>query len=117
MLEDLIKRLKDFEVRLKDVCVFPALLPDEKYAGIVLNDHGAPSYHLVVIDGECDSLPAAGSLPTWHEVRLASVNTQLKHICYWCMFEGAVRVNIDGRACAGAMTAKFGILKVRRIPV
>lgn len=116
MLEDLIKRLKDFEVRLKDVCVFPALQPDEKYIGIVLNDQGEPSYHLVVKDAEIDYLPAGVRLPTYREMRLVSANMPLKHTTYWCTYLGSARVvsygwNLD----VASMTSKFGIRHVRRV--
>lgn len=118
MLEDLIKRLKDFEVRLKDVCVFPALQPDERYAGIVVSDEGEPGYHLIVIDSEIDYLPAGVKLPTYREMRLVSANMPLKHTTYWCTYSGSVRVVSDGwKLDVASMTSKFGIMHVRRVPV
>lgn len=117
MLEELVKRLKEFEAKLKDVCIFPTLLPDEQYAGIVVSDEGEPGYHLIVTDSEQGSIPTQ-NLPTYREMRLVSANMPLKHTTYWCVYAGNVRVVSDGwKLDVASMTSKFGIMHVRRVPI
>lgn len=118
MLEDIVKRLKELQEKLKDVFVFPTLRSDEQYAGIVLNELGEPDYHLFVKDQELGFCPFDKKMATQHEIKIAAVVLHLKHVTYWCKDGDVIRVISNGwKVDVGSMTSKFGILTVRRAPI
>lgn len=120
MLKEFVNRLKDFEARLKDMCVFPMLLVGEKYVGVVLNHQGEPDYHLIVKDwGVEKPYPEFVNLPSPKEVTLAYAQLEnLNHLRYWLRSTSGERVTTNGRFLRpGGDNELAGVLEVRRVPV
>ena len=71
------------------------LEPGEHYAGLVLNDDGAPSHHLILLPGEAEKITwgdaidwadqAGGSLPSRREQALLYANCkgEFREAWYW----------------------------------
>ena len=95
-LNSMIKELQ------RDICpiyVIPEatldMKPGERYAGLILDDGGDPSYHLVLLPGEAEGVTwkdakafaksAGGELPTRREQSLlfANLKGQFKEAYYW----------------------------------
>ena len=85
--------------------LLPALNEGEHYAGILLDDNGAPSHHLILLPGDRDDGPwrdaiewaksIGGELPTRREQALlyANLPKQFQNDWYWsCEQHAAVSV-------------------------
>mgnify|MGYP000565411135 FL=1 len=72
-----------------------SLAPGERYAGLVLDDNGEPSHHLVLLPGEAEEvnwdeakdwvIEQGGGLPTRQEQALlyANLKSEFKSAWYW----------------------------------
>ncbi len=72
-----------------------SLAPGERYAGLVLDDNGEPSHHLVLLPGEAEEVEwqeakdwaekQGGELPTCREQALlyANLRSEFKPAWYW----------------------------------
>jgi len=80
---------------METVTTLPPLAVGEIYAGIALNEEGAPSHHVILLDGDADEAPhqvqidwaksIGGELPTRQEQSLLFANCK-KHFqkdWYW----------------------------------
>jgi len=96
-LADLIAKLK---VQPKPTqygipAIVISLAPGERYAGLVLDDNGEPSHHLVLLPGEAEEvnwdeakdwvIEQGGGLPTRQEQALlyANLRSEFKDFWYW----------------------------------
>jgi hypothetical protein len=71
------------------------LRPGEHYAGVILNEDGAPAHHVILLPGEADevnwadaktfAVNAGGELPTRREQALlyANLKAQFESAWYW----------------------------------
>lgn len=78
-----------------NVITLPTLKKGEHYAGICLGEDGKPSHHLILLQGEAESVTweqakawakkAGGELPTRQEQSLlfANLKAQFKSYWYW----------------------------------
>lgn len=71
-----------------------ALNPDEVYAGLILNEDGTPSHHIILLPGETSATwddakkwaaKSGGELPTRREQALlfANAKREFKEVYYW----------------------------------
>jgi hypothetical protein len=70
-----------------------SLAPGERYAGLVLDDNGEPSHHLVLLPGEAEEvnwdeakdwvIEQGGGLPTRHEQALLYANLKSEFWSGW----------------------------------
>jgi len=80
---------------METVITLPTLAVGEIYAGIILNAEGAPSHHVILLDGDADDAPhqvqidwaksIGGELPTRQEQSLLFANCKqhFKREWYW----------------------------------
>jgi len=89
MIDAFVKQARAHDYRIPEACI--ELRPGERYAGIVLDDDGEPSHHLIHLPGDSDRASWAdqkawaesigGELPTRREQSLLFANL--------CGFEAA----------------------------
>lgn len=96
-LADLIAKLKSRSkpIQYSIPAAVISLAPGERYAGLVLDDNGEPSHHLVLLPGEADEVERqeakdwaekqGGELPTRREQALlyANLRSEFKPAWYW----------------------------------
>jgi hypothetical protein len=93
MIATFEKQAVTSEVQIAAVTI--TLAPGEQYAGLVLGDDGAPSYHLILLPGDIDgkswedakswAAEQGGELPTRREQSLlfANLKSQFEARWYW----------------------------------
>lgn len=125
----LVKRLKEFELKFRDVCVFPTLREGERYAGIVLNEEGEPSYHLVVYEQAFTAafsyLPELDSnLPTLKEVHIILAAREMRQVSHnhWVGKSAKDDSRVTLLTSSSSLLVAEGefrclLLRVRRVPV